>query len=138
MEKKISKVRTTVDIIVVLVLLLGGAACFAAPSTGMMILGGTLILAGILVFLILKSGYRLEGEDGVFKKEEHFFPDARFDVIYSEISAGRMISSFKDEDKAIVVRLDLYRNKSNGKVFGNLFKYVPYDYVEKVPLIQLQ
>lgn len=126
------------DIIVVLVLLLGGAACFAAPSTGMMILGGTLILAGIIVFFFLKSGYRLEGEEGVFKKKEHFFPDSRYDVIYSEINAGRMLTDFSDEDKAIVVRLDLYRNKSNGKVFGHLFKYVPYDYVEKVPLIQLQ
>lgn len=138
MEKKITKVRIGIDYIVSLVLLLGGAACFAVSSTGMMILGGTLILAGIIVFFILKSGYRLEGEDGVFRKEEHFFPDTRFDVIYSEISAGRMISSFQDEDKAIVVRLDLYRNKVSGKVFGHLFKYVPYDYVEKVPLTLLQ
>ena len=133
MKKIITKVRTGIDYIVSLVLLLGGAACFAAPSTGMMILGETLILAGIIVFFILKSGYRLEGEDGVFKKKEHFFPDSRYDVIYSEINAGRMLTDFSDEDKAIVVRLDVYIG-STGKTFAELYKYIPYDYVRQIEL----
>ena len=136
--EKITKVRTTKDIIMSIVLLVLGAACFAFRSTGMMILGGLLILAGIILFFVLRSGCRIEGEEGVFRKEQHFFPDTRYDIIWSEINAGRMLTDFKDEDKAIVVRLDIYRNTSNGKIFGELYKYVPYDYVKQIELTQLQ
>ncbi len=102
-----------------------------------MILGGTIAITGLSLMIFLKNGYRLEGESEVFKKKEHFFPDSRYDVIYSEINAGRMITDFKDEDKAIVVRLDIYTSAS-GKVYGELYKYVPYDYVKKIDLKKLQ
>ena len=138
MEKKITKVRTAKDIVISIALLVLGAACFIFNSTGMMILGAMIALMGIVLFFLMKSGCRIEGEDGVFKKEEHFFPDARYDVIYSEINAGRMLTDFKDEDKAIIVRLDIYRNTSTGKVFGELYKYIPYDYVRQIGLTQLQ
>ena len=138
MEKKITKVRTAKDIVISIALLVLGAACFIFNSTGMMILGAMIALTGIVLFFLMKSGCRIEGEDGVFKKEEHFFPDARYDVIYSEINAGRMLTDFKDEDKAIIVRLDIYRNTSTGKVFGELYKYIPYDYVRQIGLTQLQ
>lgn len=138
MEKTITKVRTAKDIIISLALLVLGAVCFVFSSTGMMILGGTLILTGIILFFMLKSGCRIEGEEGVFRKEEHYFPDSRFDVIYSEINAGRMLTDFSDEDKAIIVRLDIYRNSSSGNTFGELYKYIPYDYVKQVELTPLK
>ena len=137
MKKNITKVRTTKDIIITLVLLLAGAACFAVSSTGMMILGGTIILTGLILFFVMKNGYRIEGEGGIFSKKEHFFPDSRYDVIYSEINAGRMITDFKDEDKAIVVRLDVYTSQS-GKKYAELFKYVPYDYVRQIELREVR
>ena len=133
MEKKIAKVRTTADMIISLVVLLAGAACFAVRSTGMMILGGVVILTGLVLLFMLKNGYKIEGQKELFKKKEHFFPETRFDAIYSEIEAGRMITDFKDEDKAIVVRVDVYTSQS-GKRFAELYKYVPYDYKKQVEL----
>ena len=136
MEKRITKVRTAKDIIITIALLVLGAACFAFRSTGMMILGGMLIFTGIALLVVLTSGYRLEGEEGVLKKKEHYFPDSKYDVIYSEINAGRMITDYSDEDKAIIVRLDVYSN-SSGKKFAELYKYIPYDYVRKIELTEV-
>ena len=133
MKKTVRKVRTTKDIIISLVLLLAGAACFAVSSTGMMILGGTIIATGVILFFVLKNGYRIDGEPELFSKKEHFFSDSRYDAIYSEINAGRMITDFKDEDKAIVVRLDVYTSHS-GKRYAELYKYIPYDYVRQIEL----
>ena len=99
----------------------------------MMILGGVVILTGLVLLFMLKNGYKIEGQKELFKKKEHFFPETRFDAIYSEIEAGRMITDFKDEDKAIVVRLDVYTSQS-GKRFAELYKYVPYDYKKQVEL----
>ena len=47
-----------------------------------------------------------------------------------------MITDYSDEDKAIIVRLDVYSN-SSGKKFAELYKYIPYDYVRKIELTEV-
>lgn len=59
MEKTFNKVRSTKDIVISAGLAAGGCVLVALPtSTSINILGFFMLFAGILLFLMLRSGYK--------------------------------------------------------------------------------
>ena len=69
MEKTFNKVRSTKDIVISAGLAVAGCVLVALPtSTSINILGFFMIFAGILLFLMLRSGYK-EVESGARQRD---------------------------------------------------------------------
>ena len=129
MEKNFVRVRSVKDIAVFVSLIVLGGILVALPvGTGINIAGGSLVVLGIVLALILKSGYKdaVTGE-GYFKKE-HFFQQEMKNTLLSVIPNMPEVIELSEEDKGNAVRLDVYYNQQNGKAYIQLFEFVPYEY----------
>ena len=74
MEKTFNKVRSTKDIVISSGLAAGGCVLVALPtSTSINILGFFMLFAGILLFLMLRSGYKEVETGEKFCKTERYF-----------------------------------------------------------------
>ena len=129
MEKTFTRVRSVKDIAVFVSLIVLGGILVALPvGTGINIAGGSLVVLGLVLALILKSGYKdaVTGE-GYFKKE-HFFQQEMKNSLLSVIPTMPEVIELSEEDKGNAVRLDVYYNQQNGKAYIQLFEFVPYEY----------
>lgn len=129
MEKTFNRVRSTKDIIISVGLTLAGCILVALPTaTSVNILGFFMIFAGILLFLMLRTGYK-EQESGVqYCKVEHFFSQTEKAKL-SEVVASKPSSiSLSEEDKGNAVRLDVFYSRKSGKAYVQLHEYIPYKY----------
>lgn len=129
MEKNFVRVRSVKDIAVFVSLIVLGGILVALPvGTGINIAGGSLVVLGLVLALILKSGYKdaVTGE-GYFKKE-HFFQQEMKNSLLSVIPTMPEVIELSEEDKGNAVRLDVYYNQQNGKAYIQLFEFVPYEY----------
>ena len=76
----------------------------------------------------MKTGYK-DDETGLkYNKEEIFFDKSHLARLAQRIPIKISISDIKDKDHGNGIRLDIYYNKSVGKSYVQLFKYVPYKY----------
>lgn len=129
MEKTFIKVRSTKDIVISAGLLIAGSVLVALPTaTSINILGFFMIFAGLILFLMLKSGYKeIESGTKYCKTERYFSQTMRADI--SEMIAKKPNSvNLAEEDKGNAVRLDVFYSKHTGKAYVQLLEYVPYKY----------
>jgi hypothetical protein len=129
MEKNFVRVRSVKDIAVFVSLIVLGGIFVALPvGTGINIAGGSLVVLGLVLALILKSGYKdaVTGE-GYFKKE-HFFQQEMKKTLLSVIPTMPEVIELSEEDKGNAVRLDVYYSQQTGKAYLQLFEFVPYEY----------
>ena len=128
MEKTFERVRSIRDIVIFVSLVVLGSILIALPtSASINITGFFLIFAGLILALVLKTGYKDEN-GGKYQKKERFFQQAMNAEICSAIASKPNSINLSEEDKGNAVRLDIYSCKSSGKVYIQLFEYVPYRY----------
>ena len=129
MEKNFIKVRSAKDLTISISLTISGAVLVALPTaTSINILGFFMIFAGILLFLMLRSGYK-EQESGVrYCKIEHYFSQAERADISACLASRPSAINLSEEDKGNAVRLDVFFSKESGKAYVQLFEYIPYKY----------
>ena len=127
--KNFRRTRSARDLCVSLSLLIVGSVLIALPTTiSINILGFFMIFAGILLTIFMKTGYK-DNETGLrYNKEEIFFDKSHLSRLAQRIPAKICVSDIKDKDHGNGIRLDIYYNKSVGKSYVQLFKYVPYKY----------
>ena len=129
MEKNFIRVRSTKDIIVSTTLVILGSVLIALPtSTSINILGFFLIFTGILLGIFMKNGYKDETSGIKFSKKELYFDKSRQVELSKAIPVKLYASDIKVNDEGNGIRLDIYHNKTVGKVYVQLFEYVPYSY----------
>lgn len=129
MEKTFNRVRSTKDIIISVGLTAAGCILVALPTaTSINILGFFMIFAGILLFLMLRSGYK-ELESGVqYSKKEYFFSQSEKSKITDCLASKPASISLTEEDKGNAVRLDVFFSQKSGKAYVQLYEYIPYKY----------
>ena len=88
----------------------------------------SLILAGVILMLVLKSAYK-DTETGMkYQKKEHYFQQAMNASISSALASRPESIDLAEADKGNAVRLDIYFSRSSGMAYLQLFEYVPYKY----------
>lgn len=129
MNKEFTRVRSVKDIIISSVLLIGGAVLVALPTaTSINIIGFFMIFAGIILSLVLKTGYK-DNETGVrYCKTERFFAQSMRQDILDAIATKPESTNLSEEDKGNGIRLDIYHSKESNKAYIQLFEYIPYKY----------
>ena len=128
MEKTFERVRSIKDIVIFVSLVVLGSILIALPtSASINITGFFLIFAGLILALVLKTGYKDEN-GGKYQKKERFFQQAMNAEICSAIASKPNSINLSEEDKGNAVRLDIYSCKSSGKAYIQLYEYVPYRY----------
>ena len=86
-----------------------------------------IVAAGIIAF-VLKSAYKDIDTNEKYLKKERYFQQTMHAAISSAIASNPDSVDLSEEDKGNALRLDIYYSKSSGKVYLQLFEYVPYTY----------
>lgn len=129
MEREFIRVRSAKDIFTTLILIAAGGIMIALPtSQAVNVAGFFLIFAGLVLGIILKTGYK-DTESGInYYKKERFFAQNLRDDITRKIQGNIKGINLAEEDKGNGLRLDIYYSKASGKAFIQLFEYIPYKY----------
>ena len=129
MEKTFIRVRSVKDIVISASLVILGSVLVTLPTgTGINIAGFFMIFAGIILILILKSGYK-DTETGMsYKKKEYYFQQSMNAPISSALASKPESIDLGEANKGNAVKLDIYYSKASGKAYVQLFEYIPYKY----------
>ena len=128
MEKTFVRVRSIRDIVIFVSLIVLGSILIALPtSASINITGFFLIITGLILALVLKTGYQDE-DGGKYQKKERFFQQAMNAEICAALASKPDSVDLSEEDKGNAIRLDIYFCTSSGKAYAQLFEYVPYRY----------
>ena len=137
MEKEFSRVRSAQDIIISLILIVGGAVLVAMPtSTSVNIVGFVLIFAGLILAFTLKSCYRLDGTREIYRKKEKFFAQSKKDSFTAALSKAPETIDIAEENKGNGLRIDVYYNRKTDKAYCRLYEYIPYRYEPCSPVFE--
>lgn len=134
MEKEFSRVRSALDIIISTVLIVLGAVLVVLhTSQTVNIIGFFMIFAGLILLLVLKTAYRLDGTKDTFKKREAFFAQSKRDSISAAIASDPSKIDMAEENKGNGLRLDVFYSTKSGKAYLRLYEYIPYRYEPCTP-----
>ena len=129
MEKEFIRVRSVKDIVIFVSLIALGSVLVALPTgTAVNITGFFMIFAGLILALVMKSGYKDAEKGDCYNKKEHQFQQAYNAALSSAISKKPESVDLSEEDKGNALRLDVYYSKASGKAYLQLFEYIPYKY----------
>lgn len=129
MENTFVRVRSAKDIVISLSLIILGSVLVALPTgAGINIAGFFMIFAGIIVVLVLRTGYRNTATGEKFQKTEYYFQQTMNAAISSALESKPETIDLTEADKGNAVKLDIYSSKSAGKAYLQLFEYIPYKY----------
>ena len=129
MEKTFIRVRSVKDIVISASLIILGSILVALPTgAGVNIAGFFMIFAGLILFFILKSGYK-DTETGIsYKKKEYYFQQAMNAPISAALASKPESIDLGEANKGNAIKLDIYYSKASGKAYLQLFEYIPYKY----------
>ncbi len=129
MEKKFVRVRSIKDIVIFTSLIVLGSVLVALPTgAGINIAGFFMIFAGIVLALVLRTGYK-DAESGErFQLKEHYFLQAMNSAISNALESDPESIDLNESEKGNALKLDIYFSKASGKAYMQLFEYVPYRY----------
>ncbi len=137
MEKEFSRVRSAQDIIVSLILIVGGAILVAMPtSQSVNIVGFFLIFAGLILVFVLKTSYRLDGTKETYKKSEKFFAQSKKDSFTAALTSDLSKIDLSEENKGNGLRIDIFYSRKTGKAYCRLYEYIPYRYEPCTPYFE--
>ena len=129
MENKFIRVRSVKDIVIFASLIIAGSVLVAMPtSTPVNITGFFMIFAGLILLLVLKTGYKDVETGEKYQKKELYFQQAVRAQLMSAISEKPNYIDLYEEDKGNALKLDFYYSKSAGKAYLQLFEYIPHRY----------
>lgn len=129
MEKTFTRVHSIKDIVIFISLLVLGGILVAVPtSDAVNITGFFLVLAGAILALVLKTGYKDVETNVKYIKKERYFQQAMHAAIADAIASKPDSIDLSQENKGNAIKLDIYFSKASGKAYIQLFEYVPYTY----------
>ena len=129
MEKTFTRVHSIKDIVIFISLLVLGGLLVAIPaSDAVNIAGFFLLFAGIILALVLKTGYKDVDTNAKYNKKERYFQQTMHTTIANAIASKPDSIDLSEENKGNAIKLDIYYSKVTGKAYIQLFEYVPYTY----------
>ena len=124
MEKTFVRVRSAKDITICVSLIIAGSILIALPTgAAVNITGFFLIFAGIILALVMKTGYKDLDTGMKYQKEEHFFQQAMHAAISTVLASNPDALDLSEEDKGNAIRLDVYYSRQERHIssFLNMF-----------------
>ena len=129
MEKTFIRVRSVKDILISSSLIVLGSILVALPTgAGINIAGFFMILTGIILALVLRTGYKDTESGEKFHMKEYYFQQTMRTVICDALKSKPETIDLNEANKGNALKLDLFYSKSNGKAYMQLYEYVPYRY----------
>ena len=129
MEKTFIRVRSAKDIVIFSSLIILGSILVALPTgAGINIAGFFMIFAGIILALVLRTGYRDTDSGEKFQMKEYYFQQTMNNAISDALKSKPETIDLNEADKGNALKLDLYYSKASGKAYMQLYEYVPYRY----------
>lgn len=129
MEKTFTRVRSVKDIVIFSSLITLGSILVALPTgAGINITGFFMIFAGIILALVLRTGYRDTDSGEKFQMKEYYFQHAMNNAISDALKSKPGSIDLNEADKGNALKLDLYYSKTSGKAYMQLYEYIPYKY----------
>ncbi len=129
MEKTFIRVRSVKDIVIFSSLIILGSILVALPTgAGINIAGFFMIFAGIILALVLRTGYRDTDSGEKFQMKEYYFQQTMNNAISDALKSKPETIDLNEADKGNALKLDLYYSKASGKAYMQLYEYVPYRY----------
>ena len=129
MEKTFNRVATIKDIAVFTSFILIGTALIIFPTgAGINLAGFFMILTGMILAFILRTGYKDLDSGVMYSKREYYFQQEMNPVISSALASMSGSIDLSQADKGKTVKLDIYYSKLTGKAYLQLFEYRPYKY----------
>lgn len=129
MKKEFIRVRSIKDIIIFVSLIITGIVLIALPTgISVNITGFFLIFAGLILSLVLRTGYKDTDTGDLFLKKEFYFQQTMHTDIKAALESGPASIDMSQEDKGNALKLDIYYSSKKGKAYAQLFEYVPYKY----------
>lgn len=131
MKKTFIKARCASDWVTSSVLVISGIVLmFMRASDAITGIGIFLIALGLVLFFTLKTGYRDVASRTFYTKREHYFAHGSRNDIMQALQSGHPDSiDYDQEDKGTGLRLDVYFNRKDPKVYMSLYEYKPYRYL---------
>lgn len=129
MKKEFLRVRSIKDITISVSLIILGTVLILLPTgAGVNITGFFMIFSGIILALVMKTGYKDAETGEMYCKKEHYFQQCMNASVSAAIASSPESVDLSEADKGSAVRLDVYYGKRTGKAYLQLFEYVPYKY----------
>ena len=129
MEKTFIRVHSIKDIVIFISLLILGSILVTVPTgDAVNITGFFLVFAGVILALVLKTGYKDVETNEKYIKKERYFQQAMHTAIADAIASKPDSIDLSQENKGNAIKLDIYFSKATGKAYIQLFEYVPYTY----------
>ena len=129
MEREFIRVRSAKDIFITLALIISGTIMVAWPdSQPISVAGFFTLFAGILLWFVMKTGYKDPESGKLYQKKEHFFAQSLKHEIATKLATNLKAIDLNAEDKGSGLRLDVYYSKATGKAYIQLFEYIPHTY----------
>ena len=129
MEKTFIRVRSVKDITIFSTLIILGSVLVALPTgAGINIAGFFLIFAGIILALVLRTGYKDTETGERFCFKEYYFQQAMNTTISRALASNPSSIALNEANKGNALKLDIYYNNASGKAYMQLFEYIPYRY----------
>ena len=129
MEKNFIRVRSAKDIKIFSLFIIAGCMLALVPNADSLNLGGySLIVIGVVLALLLKSGYKDVSTKEFFQKKELLFPKEMKASILSALASDSNSIELSKNGESQALKLELFYSKASGKAYLQLFEYIPYQY----------
>ena len=129
MEQRFIRVRSTKNIITSLIFIFAGIALAILPSNvGANMAGYTLIVIGIILASILKSGYCDSLSKERYYREQLYFDRAQKSTLLTAVVSNPKSINSASEGEGQALRLDIYFSHKAQRASLQLFEYVPHEY----------
>lgn len=129
MEKNFVKVRTKKDVFIFTSCIVVGISAILLPTgPAINIAAAMLVILGLVMAPMLKSGFRDELSGGEYLKKEYFFLQGMKPQLLGAVMFKPESLDLKEKDKGNTMRVDIYYSKDAGKAYMQLLEYVPHQY----------
>ena len=129
MEKTFIRVRSAKDITIFLTLIILGSVLVTLPTgAGINIAGFFMIFAGIILALVLRTGYKDTETGETFLLKEYYFQHSMNTAIAHALESRPDSIDLNEVDKGNALKLDIYYSRRHGKAYLQIFEYIPYRY----------
>lgn len=123
------RTRSVKDLVISTLLLVGGCVMVALPTpSAVNITGFFLCIAGIILFFILKTGWKHVETSEKYRCCTLYFAKENFSMLKEALEKNPEAIVLDKEGMANTVRLDIYYNKELNKTYCQLSEYVSYEY----------
>ena len=134
MEIKLKKVHTAKDLIISAIVLAAGIGLYFVNAG----LGILLVVCGVLMLLIYKSGFKREGEDIVLQKKALDIAHSCRESLKGFLDGKDVEPEVKTGTNGGIIRLEVYYRAAASVAYAQLFDFSNYTYQPATGIVELR